>query len=229
MDWDTLSARQREALLLIGISDPEQLRNIDISQLRRDINSAFEAFPDVKESLSGQELSELLSFEEVQPKPTEKDNTQTPSTFNLKRKGKVLPLPEYRYTELEKEDQFYILNSISKGTVLAAFSVFLAFVCSLAFLVLLYTYVTAPTPPAIKETLPAGCCLLGILPYFFFAFRSKCCTCGLSIFSLRSYDRSKARHHVPLLGYQLPTAIHILLFRKFRCPSCGTPQRLKRK
>ncbi len=229
MNWEDLSARQKEALLLIGISDSEQLRNIELSHLHRDLNAAFASFPSVKEALSEQELSQLMSLDLAQPNNAEEDRSNEPSPFNLKHKGKILPLPEYDLPNLEVDDQFYILNAISKGTVLAAFTVLLAFFCTIAFFVLVYIKISAPFPPTMKDLSPAGACILGILPYFIFAFRSKCCTCGLSIFSMRSYSRSKARHHFPLLGYQIPTALHILLFRKFRCPSCGTPQRLKRK
>lgn len=212
MTWDNLSVRQKEALLLIGISDPEQFQRIEISRLHGDLNAAFASFPAVKETLSEQELSELMSLEEVPADSSEKnaDEDETLS-FNFKRKGKVLPLPEIDLTNYKIDDQFYILNKTSKGTVLAAFTVFLAFCCLITFFVLVYTYVTAPMPPDKIDVWSALVCLLGILPYFFFAFRSK------------------VRHHFPLLGYQLPTALHILLFRKFRCPSCGTPQRLKRK
>lgn len=227
MTWDNLSARQKEALLLIGISNPEQFQRIEIPRLHRDLNAAFASFPAVKETLSEQEFSELMSLEKV-PAEISADEDETQS-FNFKRKGKVLPLPEIDLTNYEMDDQFYILNKTSKGTRFAAFTVFLAFCCIITFFVLIYTYVTAPMPPDKMDVWPALVCLLGILPYFFFAFRSKCCTCGLTIFSLRSYHRSKERHHLPLLGYQLPTALHIMLFRKFRCPSCGTPQRLKRK
>ncbi len=53
-----------------------------------------------------------------------------------------------------------------------------------------------------------------------------CCTCRVSIFSFRRYPRNRKAHHIPLLGYTLATALSVIFFLRYRCPSCGTPQKL---
>ena len=45
-------------------------------------------------------------------------------------------------------------------------------------------------------------------------------------FPLKKYTRNKAAHHIPLFGYVFATALHIFLFRWFRCPACGSSQQL---
>jgi hypothetical protein len=39
--------------------------------------------------------------------------------------------------------------------------------------------------------------------------------------------KNRKAHHIPVLGYVFAVAVHIVLFRWFRCTYCGTPVRLK--
>lgn len=65
--------------------------------------------------------------------------------------------------------------------------------------------------------------------YLSVAHSRKCSVCRTHLFSFRQYTRHKQAHHITLLGYVLATALHILLFRWFRCPACGSAQQLKRR
>lgn len=67
--------------------------------------------------------------------------------------------------------------------------------------------------------------LLG-LPHLFLSRMATCSVCHIGIFSFRNYPRNKAAHRLPLLGYTLATALHVLLFFQFRCPACGTQMKL---
>lgn len=67
--------------------------------------------------------------------------------------------------------------------------------------------------------------LLGV-PHLFLSRMATCSVCHIGIFSFRNYPRNKAAHHLPLLGYTLATALHVLLFFQFRCPACGTQMKL---
>ncbi len=53
-----------------------------------------------------------------------------------------------------------------------------------------------------------------------------CSTCRVSIFSFRRYARNRKAHHIPLLGYTVSTALSVIFCLRYRCPSCGTPQKL---
>jgi len=75
-----------------------------------------------------------------------------------------------------------------------------------------------------------GAPLLGILAiiiYFTAAQRSSCPVCNQKQFALKICLKHRKAHHWLIFGYMLPTAIHALLFKWFRCIFCGTPIRLK--
>lgn len=69
------------------------------------------------------------------------------------------------------------------------------------------------------------CILLGV-PHMFLSRMATCSVCHIGIFSFRNYPRNKAAHHLPLLGYTLATALHVIIFFQFRCPACGTQMKL---
>ncbi len=70
--------------------------------------------------------------------------------------------------------------------------------------------------------------VLAILIYLTAAQRSSCPVCNQKQFAPRRCLKHKSAHHWPIFGYMLPTAIHALLFKWFRCIFCGTSIRLKK-
>ncbi len=74
--------------------------------------------------------------------------------------------------------------------------------------------------------IPAAFFVFGFF-YMLFSRPLKCRVCGQPIFSPKACGRHVKGHRFPLLGYILPTSIHILLFHWFRCMYCGTSVRLK--
>lgn len=68
--------------------------------------------------------------------------------------------------------------------------------------------------------------LLSSILYLCISRSRKCSICRAKLFSFRSYTRNKNAHKIPGFGYVLSTALHIVLFRWFRCPSCGSAQKL---
>ena len=69
--------------------------------------------------------------------------------------------------------------------------------------------------------------VLGVLiVYYYFMRRSTCSTCRINIFSFRRYPRHRQAHHFPLLGCTVSTALSVIFCLRYRCPSCGTPQKL---
>jgi hypothetical protein len=70
-----------------------------------------------------------------------------------------------------------------------------------------------------------GLALLGVLHLWFINHaRCRVCSCHL-FFSKRCFKNSRA-HLIPGLGYVTSLALHLLLFRWFRCMYCGTAIRL---
>jgi hypothetical protein len=73
------------------------------------------------------------------------------------------------------------------------------------------------------------CALVAVGPlYLFFGTRCRCRVCNQRQFFPRACLKNSKAHHITGLGYIIPVALHMLLFRWFRCTYCGTPVRLKK-
>lgn len=70
--------------------------------------------------------------------------------------------------------------------------------------------------------------VLGAILYLSLAQGSKCPVCNQKQFAPKICRKHKNAHHWPIFGHMLPTAIHALLFKWFRCIYCGTSIRLKK-
>ncbi len=68
--------------------------------------------------------------------------------------------------------------------------------------------------------------IISSILYLCIARNRKCSICRTKIFSFRPYTRNKDAHRIPGMGYVLSTALHIVLFGWFRCPSCGSAQKI---
>lgn len=73
---------------------------------------------------------------------------------------------------------------------------------------------------------PLGVFVFGLL-YLMISYNATCRICGQRCFVPRKCLKNSKAHHIPVLGYVFSVALHILLFRWFRCTYCGTPVRLK--
>lgn len=64
--------------------------------------------------------------------------------------------------------------------------------------------------------------------YFIWGVGSgRCKICNQPLFVPRGVNKNAKAHHVPVIGYIIPTALHLLVFRWFRCTYCGTAVRVK--
>lgn len=74
--------------------------------------------------------------------------------------------------------------------------------------------------------LPLSVFLFGAC-YLIISYSCNCRICGQKCFVPRNCLKNRKAHRIPVLGYTLAVALHMLIFRWFRCPYCGTPVRLK--
>lgn len=86
---------------------------------------------------------------------------------------------------------------------------------------------TLPWVPKWILVFPLALPVLGFL-YLSFGLGGKCRICGQRLFWPRHCRKNSKAHHVPLIGHIVPTALHMLTFKWFRCIYCGTPVRLKK-
>ncbi|WAC17881.1 DUF4332 domain-containing protein [Luteolibacter sp. SL250] len=84
-----------------------------------------------------------------------------------------------------------------------------------------------PWVPKWLLAIPAALPVVGFL-YLIFGVGGKCRICGQRLFWPRNCRKNSKAHHVPGIGHIIPTALHMLTFKWFRCIYCGTPVRLKK-
>jgi hypothetical protein len=74
--------------------------------------------------------------------------------------------------------------------------------------------------------IPVSVFVVGLL-YLTVSYACSCRICGQKCFVPRNCLKNRKAHHIPLLGHIFAVALHMILFRWFRCTYCGTPVRLK--
>ncbi len=239
----TLSQRQRNALALLGITDAEQLAGADEQQLWKELEEAFRLFPDESPLTRGEWEEKLVPLMSGSPS-VGNNHANSPAAIDDSFASLTRPLPQlkrrYGSTEIDESAPPAMLPYRRRrkkgirhqhiGRTLCA-SVFVLFfyggiVASLGWLVyILFSVEKAGQRHVIVLFALMAC----TLPFLMFGWMSKCSVCNIGIFSWKRYRRNRLSHKIPFLGYRMPTALHILLFHWFRCPSCGTPQELRRK
>ncbi len=70
--------------------------------------------------------------------------------------------------------------------------------------------------------------ILSALCYLFWGLSARCRVCGQRQFAPKKCLKNKKAHHIPLIGYILPTALHAVFFKWFYCAYCGTAVRLRK-
>lgn len=64
--------------------------------------------------------------------------------------------------------------------------------------------------------------------YLFWGISARCRVCGQRQFAPKKCLKNKKAHHIPLIGYIFPTALHSIFYKWFYCTYCGTAVRLKK-
>ncbi len=78
-----------------------------------------------------------------------------------------------------------------------------------------------------RSALPVAAGMVAIvIGYAILLNSALCSTCRISVFSFRRFPKHRKAHRIPLLGYTLATALSVIFCLRYRCPSCGTPQKL---
>lgn len=242
----TLSDAERKDLSLCGISTDEQLRTVSPQTIWNDLLAAQQYFPDHNISLTPEKLGELCGKRVEVQTPVSKPHNEQIRTAGGKvaRNDDFTKQMDLRHTiaETGKEElptvrtlehkhglskHFHAIHCSHSLTVyLGAFSVLLLVP---AFVLLLGTPIAL-----LLDLLPEGVSPLAlgaafvvlVLPYILFGMRSECNVCHMNIFRFKPYSRNRSAHRYPLLGYNLSTALHILLMFQFNCPACGTALKL---
>ena len=65
-----------------------------------------------------------------------------------------------------------------------------------------------------------------VIPYVILLPKATSSVFRLLVLLFRNYPHNRAAHKCPFLGYTISTALHIITLFWYRCPACGTPQKL---
>lgn len=85
-------------------------------------------------------------------------------------------------------------------------------------------------PPEKWELIiPMASFFLSVFFFLTYATKTTCPVCNMKLYSIHRYGRNHHAHHLPFIGYAGATALHIIFRLWFRCPACGTPQRLNKR
>ncbi len=236
-----ITEQERRALAICGICKASQLAAVSRSALLADVQKATEHFPQEMQVLTEQRIDELIAasqridHESQDLTPAEPKITREAAPYERVAPHLVIThRKKHRQNEVDEEQRtgfdkgHSIHNSRPLRTYISAFFTILFYVDILA-------WITVPLIifmgflPELNTKLVLAVLIVGALPYITFAKHTQCPVCSMPILDRRHFSRNKHAHNCPILGHVFCTAMHILFCFWFRCPGCGTPQRLIRR
>jgi hypothetical protein len=251
----SLPEAERKVLAVCGISKAEQLSRISPERLYAEIEQARQLFGEEElPALSQERLQQIYTLSTAQTESKQPEQTPTKKTEdedfarnipelklrNRNRHRKVEDdetagtVREMTQEEAEKHKKHIISKSGAircthpLRTMLSALLLIWMYVAIIGAI----AYTAGLLLGMIKNAgslIPAALFISAVLPYILIVRKTKCSVCNMPSLSMANYPRNKFAHHFPLLGYTLPTALHIIFFWWYRCPACGTPQKLLKK
>ena len=251
----SLPETERKVLAVCGISKAEQLSRISPERLFAEMEQARQLFgEDELPALSQERLQEIYKHcaelmgntqpeQKPQKKTEEEDFARNMPELKLRNKNRhrkvedsetAGTVQEMTHDEAEKRKKHLISKSGAircthpLRTLLSALLLIWMYVAIIGAI----AYTAGLLLGMIKNAtalIPTALFISAVLPYLLIVRKTKCSVCNMPSLSMANYPRNKFAHHFPLLGYTLPTALHIIFFWWYRCPACGTPQKLIKK
>lgn len=225
--YDSLTTAEREDLALCGITSQDQLTRSTASALRRDLAQAKSFFPNRKFALTDEKINALLPSQNPSPDEgdtCEKSGRSAEPIANFDRHSQRKAAESSRKRNMQNQMMHSPVRCAHGVTaIMAAF-------CTLFLLIPLGSVIVFPYLMFTDNMPNMPLWLLAVIVfgipcavYMFVARRATCPVCHMRIFRFTHYTRNRAAHHLPLLGYNFATALHLLFFWRYNCPGCGTP------
>lgn len=254
-----LTPAEREDLKLCGITAEQQLARTSAETVWDDLQKAISFFPNHRIALSPERLLELWQTAAATAQEeaartgatsAEKEawaglniSTTHEVTTGFKRRsshrnGAAAPAAEVPSITEKRKEQEIRAKEISKAShdihCSCSGATYLAAIATLLVVPSIMAMIAAPLLflNGIPDKKILFCCVAVILlglPYLVLSRMALCSVCHMPVFSFAKYGRNRAAHHLPLLGYTIATALHVLFTMRFRCPACGTGMRLFRR
>jgi hypothetical protein len=235
VSFNNLTPQEREELALCGISSAAQLQKCTPEQLIHDLRQAQQFFPNRTFTLTEERICRLIP--DSAPAEPATFCSETP-TLGIPAVNEATPTIGYKFHAIPgtrgSGKKGKRMSEISHRpvrcthpflTLIASFSVLFLIIPLLSIIAFPILIVLENMPDIPVELLGVFILVLPWLLYVFFVSRATCPVCHMRIFRFVHYNRNRAAHRLPLLGYNLTTALHVLLLWRYNCPSCGTPVR----
>lgn len=243
----TLPEAEQKALAVCGIYKSAQFSSVSIKALLGDLHQAREYFPEHMRPLSDSRLREI--YRVAINDPIENDDSDLPmredkAPDESEKPDRYPQLVVSHRSQASRKHTKSIINGsdivegihdkahcINTGRPLrlyiGAWCVILFYLDLIAWFVipsLMLTGILELNPILVIAGLVAGA-----VPYFLIARRATCTVCNMRVYDRRNFPKNRYAHNIPLLGHVFSTALHIIFCMWFRCPACGTPQKLIRR
>ena len=226
-----LPEETRRELSICGITTDAQLQRSVPSMVWKDLQEARRFFPNEPYSLTLEQLEHLCGGQETLTTETVKKAPEKQTEYlQAKKKRRVFgrsksdaSLPaasrhSLRSAITHRQPIIAILGAVA-ALMVPVF--FLALIASSY--ILLYTeYRPIGDSVYLYMLFP----LIFLVPHLLFVRLATCSICHMPLYAYRPYPHHRTAHHLPLLGVAFPTALCAIFRWKFRCPACGTAQKL---
>lgn len=247
LSYEELSQAEREELALCGITNAEQLQRCTAEGLMHDLAQLQSFFPNHRPVLREERVyaicspaKEEASDSDVLPAPI----TTTPAAqFKHKKNLREEIMAEREAAEqarrrrnadsnLTTAEKLEHMHGLSKHFHAIRCShplrVYFGAWATLLLVVPFFALLSIPVMILTSDIEGGKPLYYGIafavlvLPWLLIARRAECGVCHIPLYRFGNYPHNRDAHHLPLLGYTLTTALHIIFLFWFRCPACGT-------
>lgn len=251
----TLPQPEQKALAVCGIYQAQQLSRLHIRTFLAEMAQAAELFPDTFHGITEQRLKNIylqaMTICAQQSHPDEEEDVLPEPEDPTRPLPQLVEKPRVTVRKISQEaPQAEGKISLSRMSQESAGSgrsktihnsrpfrtYFSSLVCMwliLSCFYLLYTAIKATLqfeiPGKLELILPMASLVVSFFFYVVYATKTTCPVCNMKLYSIHRYSRNRKAHHLPFFGYSGATALHILFLFWFRCPACGTPQRLNKR
>lgn len=229
--YEALTPTEREELALCGISSEEQMVHCSADKIIKDLQQAKLFFPEKTFILTPERIREIFPDEApVQ----DSDDSDLPGWRSARPVTSFRNCSHTTQNGASKRHRAQILHSPVRCThrakalfaALATLGLSIPPIGAGVFACMLITGDLPDNPNLPLIPLAALVLVLPVIIYLIMARCATCPVCHMRIFRFTQYPRNRAAHHLPILGYNLTTALHLLIFWNYNCPGCGTPVKL---
>ncbi len=230
----TLTSQEREDLALCGITAEAQLEKCSAETVCKDLEAARTFFPERDFCLSESRIRALF-----QSRTSERGSEEVAAVDSLpSAQRETVPTTGFRSGGNRKgesktkklRNRSHIMHSPVHCahpfiTVISALSTLVLLVPVISSAALVYLMITNQMPAVTPLVLATFILGIPCAIYILLGGKANCPVCHMRLFTFRHYNRHRAAHHLPGLGCNFATALHILLLWNYTCPACGTPVR----